>query len=185
MSAELNVTELRLRGLKLITPQVSTDPRGFVFESFQTDRYLAHGIDCTFVQDNHSRSLRGALRGLHYQAALGQAKLVRVASGAIFDVAVDLRPESATFGHWQGVQLDGEGHAQLFIPAGFAHGFCVLSERADVLYKLSTAYDPARECTLAFDDPDVGVRWPVSDPLLSERDRSGQSLASIRATLYG
>jgi dTDP-4-dehydrorhamnose 3,5-epimerase len=178
----MDVIDLRLRGLKLIRPQVFRDPRGFFFESYRADRYAEHGIDCVFVQDNHSRSVHGTLRGLHFQAAPGQAKLVRVASGKIFDVAVDIRPQSPTFGEWESVELTADDNMQLFIPAGFAHGFCVLSDTADVLYKMSTAYDAERECTLAYDDPDIGVRWPIADLIVSERDRHGQSLASFRAS---
>jgi len=129
--------------------------------------------------------VQGTLRGLHYQSSPGQAKLLRVASGRIFDVAVDIRPDSATFGRWLGVYLDGEKHEQLFVPVGFAHGFCVVSETADVMYRVSAPYDPKTECTLAWDDPDIGVKWPVSSPVLSARDQAGQSLRDLRASLSG
>jgi dTDP-4-dehydrorhamnose 3,5-epimerase len=174
----VETAELTLPGLKLIRPTVFGDERGFFLETYQAARYQAAGIDCAFVQDSHSRSAHGVLRGLHYQAQLGQAKLVRVASGRIFDVAVDIRPDSPTFGRWEGVYLDSQAHHQLFIPVGFAHGFCVLSDGADVTYKVSRPYDPASERTLAWDDGTIGIDWPVKDPVLSDRDRQGESLAA-------
>jgi dTDP-4-dehydrorhamnose 3,5-epimerase len=131
------------------------------------------------VQDNHSRSGRNILRGLHFQTEPGQAKLVRCLRGKIWDVAVDLRRDSPTYGKWEGHQLDDEAHRQLLVPVGFAHGFCVLSEIADVHYKLSSYYDPATEAGIAWDDPDVGVEWPVTDPRLSERDRTAPRLSEI------
>lgn len=175
----MHVVDLSLPGLKLIQPRVFRDERGFFLEAFRSDRYRTAGIGCDFVQDNHSRSVQGTLRGLHFQSSPGQAKLLRVISGRIFDVVVDLRPESRTFGQWEGVYLDGEEHHQLFVPVGFAHGFCVVSPTADVLYKVSTPYDPSTECTLCWNDPDVGVAWPVLAPVLSLRDQSGESLAQI------
>jgi len=181
----METLELELPGLKLLRPRVFADTRGFFLETYQESRYRAAGIDCGFVQDNHSRSVQGTLRGLHYQSSPGQAKLLRVASGRIFDVAVDIRPDSATFGRWLGVYLDGEKHEQLFVPVGFAHGFCVVSETADVMYRVSAPYDPKTECTLAWDDPDVGVKWPVSSPVLSARDQAGQSLRDLGASLSG
>jgi dTDP-4-dehydrorhamnose 3,5-epimerase len=177
----MKATELELSGLKLLEPRVFADERGFFLESYQRERYRAVGIECEFVQDNHSRSSQGTLRGLHYQSSPGQAKLLRVVSGRIFDVAVDIRPESPTFGRWKGVYLDAETHAQLFVPIGFAHGFCVVSETADVLYKVSSPYDSTTECGLAWDDPDIGVEWPTQQPLLSARDRAAESFASYRA----
>src|SRR5690606_37584301 len=122
-------------------------------------------------------------RGLHYQTSPGQAKLVRAARGTIFDVAVDIRPDSPTFGRWEGHVLDDRDHHQLFVPVGFAHGFCVLSESADVVYKVSTPYHPAEERSLAFDDPDLAIDWPVTDPLVSERDRTAESFAALRRRL--
>lgn len=175
----MEVVELRLPGLKRIQPRVFRDDRGFFLEAFRADRYRGAGIDCDFVQDNHSYSVEGTLRGLHFQSAPGQAKLLRVISGRVFDVAVDLRPESATFGQWEGVYLDSESHQQLFVPVGFAHGFCVMSPTADVVYKVSAAYDPSTECTLAWNDPSVGVVWPVANPVLSSRDQRGESLSQI------
>lgn len=177
----MEVTSLPLSGLLLLKPKVFRDARGFFVETYSEPRYRAAGIDCGFVQDNHSRSSRGTLRGLHYQSAPGQAKLIRVGLGRIFDVAVDLRPESPTFGRWFGAELDAEEHAQLFIPVGFAHGFCVLSEVAEVLYKVSSVYDAKTEVGLRWDDPDIGVKWPVSEPLLSERDKTAESFAAFAA----
>ncbi|HEY8945913.1 MAG TPA: dTDP-4-dehydrorhamnose 3,5-epimerase, partial [Polyangiaceae bacterium] len=175
----MEVVELSLPGLKLIKPRVFRDERGFFLETFRSERYRAAGISCDFVQDNHSRSVRGTLRGLHYQSSPGQAKLLRVVSGRIFDVAVDIRPESPTFGKWEGVYLDAEEHHQMFVPLGFAHGFCVVSESADVLYKVSSPYDGATECTLQWNDPIVGVRWPVDEPVLSPRDQSGEPFSEL------
>lgn len=178
--AAMEVLEPPLAGLKVLRPTVHRDPRGFFLESFQEQRYRAVGVGVAFVQDNHSRSTRGILRGLHYQSSPGQAKLVRVTRGKIYDVAVDLRPASPTFGQWFGTELDDELHQQLFIPVGFAHGFCVLSEVADVAYKVSATYNPETEHTLAYDDPELGVQWPLSDPIVSARDASGESFAEYR-----
>ena len=177
--------ELPLAGLKLVRPKVFKDARGFFFESYHEPRYREGGIDCSFAQDNHSHSTRGTLRGLHYQSHPGQAKLIRVSSGRIFDVAVDIRPASPTFGRWYGAYLDAERHEQLFVPVGFAHGFCVISDEADVLYKTSSVYDPKTECGFAWNDPDVGVEWPIEDPVLSERDARAESFAALRERLKG
>jgi len=166
----MQVIELPLSGLKLLKPRVIRDSRGFFIETYHQPRYREAGIDCTFVQDNHSRSTRGTLRGLHYQSSPGQAKLIRVTNGSIFDVAVDIRPDSPTFGKWHGTYVDADEHAQFFIPVGFAHGFCVVSDVADVVYKVSNVYDAATECGIRWNDPDIGVEWPLSDPLLSPRD---------------
>jgi dTDP-4-dehydrorhamnose 3,5-epimerase len=141
------------------------------------------GVDAEFVQHNHSRSAQGTLRGLHFQIEPGQAKLVRCPRGRIFDVAVDLRRGSSTYGQWEGHELDDEAHRQLFIPVGFGHGFAVLSEEADVSYLLSSVYDPATEAGIAWDDPDVGVEWPVEKPLLSERDKAAPRLSEVVETL--
>lgn len=181
----MRVTELGLHGLKRIEPRCFPDSRGFFLETYNAPRYREAGIDVTFVQDNHSRSTRGTLRGLHYQSSPGQAKLLGVASGRIFDVAVDIRPDSPTFGRWEGHYLDAETHAQLFIPIGFAHGFCVVSDVADVLYKVSAVYDAATECAVRFDDPDIGVTWPIDEPIVSDRDKKAESFASLRERLLG
>ena len=167
----MEVIETKLPGVLIIEPKVFRDARGFFFESYSYREYAAHGITDVFVQDNHSRSVRGVLRGLHYQAPPGQAKLVRVAVGEVFDVAVDIRWGSPTFGQWVGVTLSAENHRQLYIPVGFAHGFCVLSEVAEFLYKVSNYYSAPDERGIAWDDPDLAIPWPVQDPLLSERDR--------------
>lgn len=179
----MEVTKLELSGLLWIRPKVFRDDRGWFFEPYNEARYLAAGVTERFVQDNHSRSSHGTLRGLHYQAAPGQAKLVRVAAGRILDVIVDIRIDSSTFGRWVAIELDAETHDQLYIPVGFAHGFCVLSEVAEVLYKVSTLYDGSQERTIAWNDPELDVKWPVEDPVLSERDRNGESLASYRARM--
>jgi dTDP-4-dehydrorhamnose 3,5-epimerase len=171
----MDVQELKLPGVFLISPRVFKDNRGFFVETYQAERYRKVGIDVTFVQDNHSRSAEGTLRGLHYQSSPGQAKLVRVGAGRIYDVVVDIRLDSPTFGQWDGVYLDAEQHEQLFVPIGFAHGFCVVSEMADVIYKVSAPYDAATECGIAYDDPTLGVEWPVSDPILSARDQKAES----------
>jgi dTDP-4-dehydrorhamnose 3,5-epimerase len=175
--------ETKLEGLVLIEPEVHGDSRGFMVETFRADTWAELGIDVEFVQHNHSRSAKGTLRGLHFQTEPGQAKLVRCPRGRIFDVAVDLRRDSPTFGQWEGHELDDVTHRQLFVPVGFGHGFAVLSEEADVTYLLSNAYDPATEAGIAWDDPDIGVEWPVESPLLSERDKRAPRLAEAAGDL--
>lgn len=172
-----------LEGTVLLEPAVHADARGFFVETFRRDAWAEHGVGVEFVQHNHSRSARGTLRGLHFQTEPGQAKLIRCARGEIFDVAVDLRRDSPTYGKWEGYLLDDESHRQLFVPVGFAHGFVVLSDLADVAYLCSSTYDPATEAGIAWDDPDVGVEWPVADPLVSDRDREAPTLAEIAETL--
>lgn len=171
--------DTNLEGLVLIEPEVHGDERGFLVETFRAEAWRELGVDAEFVQDNHSRSGRGTLRGLHFQTSPGQAKLIRCLGGRIFDVGVDLRRDSPTYGRWEGHELDDVRHRQLFIPIGFAHGFCVLSETADVAYKLSSHYDPATEGGIAWDDPEIGVEWPIPDPILSERDKRAPRLAEI------
>jgi dTDP-4-dehydrorhamnose 3,5-epimerase len=175
--------ETKLDGVVLLEPEVYGDERGFLLESFNRAEWSELGVDVDFVQDNHSRSGANILRGLHFQTTPGQAKLVRCGRGRIWDVAVDLRRGSPTYGHWEGHELDDGAHRQLFVPVGFAHGFCVLSEVADVLYKVSSYYDPETESGIAWDDPEVAVDWPISDPQLSERDRNAPQLAEIAAGL--
>ena len=170
-----------LTDVVLLEPDVHGDERGFLVETFRESDLSELGIDVSFVQDNHSRSLGPVLRGIHMQR--GQAKLVRCPQGRIWDVAVDLRPDSPTYKRWEGHELDGEKHHQLYIPQGFGHAFCLLSDKADVLYRLSTYYDPALESGIAWDDPEVGIEWPISDPLLSDRDRDAPLLAEVAATL--
>ena len=166
--------------LVLIDPDVHGDERGFFVEVFRAWWMDELGIDVEFVQQNHSRSVGPVLRGIHRQA--GQAKLVRCARGRIWDVAVDLRPDSPTYRRWEGYELDDRDHRQLYIPDGFGHGFCLLSDEADVVYLLSDYYDPERESGIAWDDPEIGIEWPISgDMILSERDRSAPRLAELGA----
>lgn len=168
----------RLDGPILIEPTVHGDDRGFFVETFRADKFPALGITTTFVQHNHSRSARGVLRGMHYQ--LGLAKHVRCARGRILDVVVDMRRSSPAFGEWEAFTLDDERHHQLHVPAGFAHGFVVLSEVADVVYLQDDYYDPARDRGIAFDDPDIGIAWPAGIELqTSERDRNQPRLRDV------
>ena len=169
----------RLPGLVLLAPSVHGDARGFFLETYRADAWAAEGVPTGFVQDNHSRSRRGTLRGLHFQTHPGQGKLVRVASGKVLDVVVDLRRGSGTFGRWEGHELDDTALRQLWVPVGFAHGFCVVSDEADVVYKCSSYYDPATEAGIAYDDPDVGIAWPGIELTVSERDRTAPRLADI------
>jgi dTDP-4-dehydrorhamnose 3,5-epimerase len=169
-----------LSGVLVIEPAVHGDHRGFFAETWRADTWPDAGMDVTFVQDNHSRSKRGTLRGMHFQTDPGQAKLVRCARGSIFDVVVDLRRGSPTFGRWEGFVLDEESMRQLFVPIGFAHGFCVTSEVADVVYKCSSYYDAATEAGIAYDDPAVGIEWPLGvEPIVSERDANAPRLAVV------
>lgn len=163
----MEVQELSLDGVKRIRLKVFFDDRGFFRETFRRSHYP----DMEFAQDNHSFSKKGTIRGMHFQRFPGQAKLVTVMQGEIFDVVVDIRPSSPTFGKWEGVYLNALDGDQLYIPAGFAHGFCVLSDEAHVCYKVSTVYDPLEEFGFRYDDPSVGIVWPVEEPLLSDRDR--------------
>ncbi len=166
-----------LAGLVRLAPTVHRDERGFFSETFRAEEWAAHGVDVSFVQDNHSRSRRGTLRGMHFQTRPGQAKLIRCARGAVLDVVVDIRRSSPTFGRWEAWRLDEEEMHQLFVPVGFAHGFCVLSEEADVLYRCSSYYDPATEHGFAYDDPTVGIEWPRELELtVSARDRAAPAL---------
>lgn len=167
-------------GAKIIRPTVVSDSRGFFLESYHAARYREAGIDVTFVQDNHSRSVRNTLRGLHYQSSPGQAKLVTVTAGLVWDVIVDIRPGSPTFGRWSAGMLGGLSRDQLFVPVGFAHGFCVLSDEAEVQYKVSAPYDAATECGFHYADPELGIPWPVDPPLLSARDQHAESFAAFR-----
>jgi dTDP-4-dehydrorhamnose 3,5-epimerase len=175
--------ETRIDGLVLIEPQVHGDARGFMVETYSAEEWAGLGVDCRFVQHNHSRSSKGTLRGIHFQTTPGQEKLVRCAQGAVIDVAVDLRRDSKTFGQWEAYVLDDVKHQQLFVPVGFGHGFAVLSEVADVCYQVSSLYDPATEAGIAWDDPDVGVDWTVAEPLLSQRDKDAPRLSEIADSL--
>ena len=163
----------------LVEPDVYRDGRGFFLETYHAAKYRAAGITSPFVQDNHSRSTRGTLRGLHAQRQHAQAKLVRVLQGEVFDVAVDIRRGSPTFLRWVGVTLSAENARQLYVPVGFAHGFCVLSDSAEVEYKCSDFYDPSDELRILWNDPAIGVAWPVDTPILSAKDAGAQRLAEI------
>ena len=169
----MRIEETALAGVVVIRPDVFQDERGFFLETFQAERYA---LGCEFVQDNHSRSRRGVLRGLHFQERAPQGKLVRVARGRVFDVAVDIDPASPTFRQHVGVELDDESHAQLFIPAGYAHGFCVLSEIADFEYKCTDYYDAADGRGVLWDDPAIDIPWPIRSPVVSAADAANPTL---------
>jgi dTDP-4-dehydrorhamnose 3,5-epimerase len=164
-----NAFSMRLAGLQYIRPRLFQDERGYFLESYRQPSYLEEGLPL-FVQDNLSFSKRNTLRGLHYQTDPGQAKLVTCLLGKILDVVVDLRPDSSTFGEWEAVELDGDSHAQFFIPVGFAHGYCSLTDTTLVQYKVSALYDPKAERSIRWNDPDLKIDWPISDPILSPRD---------------
>lgn len=167
----MQVQNLSLEGVKRIRIKIFPDDRGFFRETFRSSLYSERGVPTDFAQDNHSFSKKGTLRGMHFQRSPGQAKLVTVIEGEIFDVVVDIRPSSPTFGKWEGVDMKAEHGDQLYVPAGFAHGFCVLSDQAHVCYKVSSVYNPVEEFSFRYDDPEVGIIWPIAEPLLSERDR--------------
>jgi dTDP-4-dehydrorhamnose 3,5-epimerase len=172
----VKVISTSLPGVLLIEPKVFGDDRGFFLETFQADRYRDAGVVGPFVQDNWSRSARGILRGLHFQEPRPQGKLVMVARGAVYDVAVDIRQGSPHFGKWFGAELSEENKRQLWVPPGFAHGFCVMSESADFLYKCTELYAPENEAGIAWNDPDLGIPWPVSAPTLSKKDAAAPRL---------
>ncbi|MBU6283669.1 dTDP-4-dehydrorhamnose 3,5-epimerase [bacterium] len=167
-----------LSGVIVVEPDVYRDPRGFFLETYRADRWAEGGVDATFVQDNHSRSVRGTLRGLHAQLSRPQAKLVRVIQGSIVDVVVDVRRGSPTFRRWIAVEISADNFRQIYVPVGFAHGLCVTSDTAEVEYKCSDLYDPADELRLLWNDPEIGIRWPVEDPILSDKDRSALPLSA-------
>ena len=175
----MRIVETGLPGVLIVKPRIFGDARGYFLETFQAPRYRDAGIECEFVQDNLSMSSKGVLRGLHLQEPEAQDKLVYVVSGAVFDVAVDVRVNSPSFGKWVGEELNAENAHQLFIPRGFAHGFCVLSETVLFAYKCSNAYSAENEMTISWNDPDIGIAWPEEDPVLSERDLRGRSLREI------
>jgi dTDP-4-dehydrorhamnose 3,5-epimerase len=177
----MKVTETRLPGVVLIEPKVHGDERGFFIETFMLERYRdVAGVKLPFVQDNHSRSRRGVLRGLHAQRKHPQGKLVRVARGEVFDVAVDIDPSSATFGRWAGVTLSDSNHRQLWIPPGYAHGFLVLSDTADFEYKCTDYYYPDDEIGIAWNDPDIAIDWPMDNPIVSVKDSAWPGLQSLK-----
>jgi dTDP-4-dehydrorhamnose 3,5-epimerase len=178
----VKATPTAIRDVLLLEPTVHRDQRGFFLESWREDRLASLGIAARFVQDNHSHSVQGTLRGLHYQVGSPQGKLVRVVSGEVFDVAVDLRRSSPTFGRWVSVGLSAENQTQLWIPPGFAHGFYVLSASADLLYKCTQYYNPAHDRTLRWDDPDIGITWPLvkgRPPILSPKDAAAPRLHDL------
>ena len=177
----MNVIETAIPGPVIIEPRVFGDARGFFMETWNAAGFAAAGLDLTFVQDNHSRSQKGVLRGLHFQNPGPQGKLVRVVSGAVFDVAVDLRASSPHFGKWVGVELSAANQRMFWVPEGFAHGFVTLEDNTDFLYKCTAPYAPQSEFTLAWDDPAVGIEWPVADlaPIISEKDARGLALADV------
>jgi dTDP-4-dehydrorhamnose 3,5-epimerase len=179
----LTTVPTRLSGPILIEPRVVADDRGFFLETYRRDPYRDAGVIGDFVQDNHSRSARGTIRALHFQADPGQPKLVRVARGRVFDVVVDLRRTSPTFGEWESFELDDVQHRQLYVPIGFAHGFCVVSDVADFVYKVGSYYDAGTERGIAWDDPDLAIPWPAENPVVSERDRHNPTLANSRDSL--
>ncbi len=175
----MKVIETALPGVLIIEPKVFGDSRGFFIETFQLERYREIGITQPFVQDNHSRSPHGVLRGLHYQKTRPQGKLVRVSRGAVYDVAVDVDPKSPTFGRYVGVELSDDNHRQIWIPPGYAHGFCVLSALADFEYKCTDLYFPEDEGGVIWNDPDVAIPWPISAPRLSDKDTRNPTLRDL------
>ena len=179
----MNIIETEIDGLLIIEPRVFGDERGFFLETWNESAFREAGLDLKFVQDNHSRSQKGVLRGMHFQNPGPQGKLVRVVNGAVFDVAVDMRKSSSTFGEWVGVELSAENKRMFWVPEGFAHGFLTLRHGTDFLYKCTAPYAPQAEYTLAWDDPAVGIEWPIADldPIVSEKDSKGLALANVEA----
>lgn len=176
---DVNIKQLSLPGVLLIEPKCFEDNRGYFMETFHQQKYQKAGIDQAFVQDNHSHSSRGVLRGLHYQLKHPQEKLIYAVTGTIFDVALDIRKGSPTFGQWTGAELSAENKRQIYVPQGFAHGFVVLSESADVIYKCTDLYTPGDEYGLLWSDPEIGISWPVENPILSQKDIENPSLNQI------
>jgi dTDP-4-dehydrorhamnose 3,5-epimerase len=172
----LNVSETSLPGVLVIEPRVFGDARGFFMETYRADIFLQAGIEMPFVQDNHSRSARGVLRGLHYQEPNGQGKLVRCTRGALFDVAVDIRVGSPHFRKWFGVELSEANKKMMWVPPGFAHGFCALTDETDLVYKCTAYYDAANDRSILWNDPDIGIEWPVAEPALSAKDANAPRL---------
>ncbi|MBB3860667.1 dTDP-4-dehydrorhamnose 3,5-epimerase [Novosphingobium hassiacum] len=179
----MNVIECDIAGPLILEPKVFGDERGFFMESWNAGAFAKAGLDLTFVQDNHSRSQKGVLRGMHFQNPQPQGKLVRVVNGAVFDAIVDLRRSSPTFGKWTGVVLSAANKRMFWVPEGFAHGFLTLEDDTDFLYKCTSAYLPQNECSLAWDDPSVGIEWPLDgiEPKLSAKDADGVPLAQVQA----
>jgi len=183
----MQILPTRIQGPKLLQPSSFGDERGFFMETYRRSAHAQMGVpvDDEFVQDNHSRSTRGVLRGMHFHLGDGVAKLVRCARGRILDVVVDLRKDSPSYSQWEGFELDDDSKRMLYVPVGFAHGFCVISDVADVVYKQTAYFEPSLERAIAWDDPDVGIHWPlpVSELLVSERDRAARRLSEIAAEL--
>ncbi len=177
----MQVEQTKLDGVLLVTPQVFGDDRGFFMETYNKSKASEAGLPSEFVQDNHSKSSKGVLRGLHYQSPQWQGKLVRVIQGEIFDVAVDIRDGSPSFGEWVGVYLNDENKQQLYVPPGFAHGFVVTSDTAEVVYKCTALYAPEQEGSLLWNDADIGIKWPTNEPLLSAKDEAGVALKDLPA----
>jgi len=175
----MEISPTALPGVFIIEPDVYRDERGWFLETYHADKYLYRGVPLAFVQDNCSSSVRGTLRGLHAQMSRPQGKLVRVTRGEIFDVAVDIRRGSPTFASWESVSLTGDNFKQMYIPPGFAHGFCVLSDIAEVEYKCTDVYVPGDEITIAWNDPEIDISWPLESPILSPKDMSGQFLKAL------
>jgi dTDP-4-dehydrorhamnose 3,5-epimerase len=176
----MNIITTSIEGILIIEPQTFEDQRGFFMETYNQSRYVKAGVNKVFVQDNLSYSLKGTVRGLHFQIKNPQAKLVHVITGEIFDVAVDIRPGSATFGQWAGIHLSDKNRRQLYIPEGFAHGFCVLSDAARFSYKCSDFYAPADEGGIIWSDPDIGISWPLENPIISEKDKQYPKLSDLK-----
>jgi dTDP-4-dehydrorhamnose 3,5-epimerase len=177
----MKIIETSLPGVLVVEPQVFKDSRGFFYESYHEGKFLKADIQVNFVQTNVSRSAKGVLRGLHYQWPNPQGKLVSVLDGEVYDVAVDIRQGSPTFGQWTGVMLTGDNHRHLWIPEGFAHGFCVLSPHATFTYQCTTLYDPVADASIAWNDADIGVDWPISQPLISDKDAKAPMLKNVPA----
>lgn len=173
--------ETKLDGVLIIEPAVFEDPRGFFYESFHRDKFANMGIDLPFVQDNHSHSTKGTIRGLHFQEPHAQGKLVRAVQGEIFDVAVDIRRGSPNFGQWTGLVLSADNRLQLWVPPGFAHGLCALSDTVDVIYKCTDVYTPDAEHSISWNDPDIAIAWPLTDPILSGKDGAAAMLRDCQA----
>lgn len=176
---DVNIKQLTIPGVFVIEPKCFEDNRGYFMETYHQQKYQKAGINQAFVQDNHSHSSRGVLRGLHYQLKNPQGKLIYAVTGTIFDVAVDIRKGSPTFGQWTGAELSAENKRQIYVPQGFAHGFVVLSESADVIYKCTNLYTPGDEYGVLWSDPEIGIDWPVKNPILSQKDLENPGLKEI------
>lgn len=180
----MKIIETALPGVLIIEPKVFSDGRGYFKEIYQEERYMEYGIDASFVQDNYSRSSKDVLRGLHFQIKHPQGKLVTVSRGAVYDVAVDINPLSPSYGKFAAVILSDENHRQFWIPPGYAHGFCVLSEFADFHYKCTEYYVPGDEGGLIWNDPDINIPWPLATPVLSEKDKANKTLRQLASCIY-